>query len=79
MSIINYAPRSATATSLAETLVFKLPIAHFYDTLEQSPRLAIHFIKHLSKRFQGLDKELKKVLGENEYLQYRVSSISRHG
>lgn len=59
LALIDDAPRSANVVTTTQVTIYKILKSDFERCLEQSPRIAINLLKSLTKRFRGLNENIK--------------------
>jgi signal transduction histidine kinase len=63
MAVIEDQPRSATAVARKETILYFLPRAEILQLVEQCPGLALAFLREISHRLRGFNRQyLREVL-----------------
>ena len=73
MSVLDTAPRSASATAEVETTALFLPLAVFLRLLEQRPQLALSLLRELSGRMRALNQKYSEEILQAE----RLAAIGR--
>ncbi len=68
MALFDALPRSATVSTLESTQVIVFNQDNLYEQVNLYPELAVRLLKLLAHRMRRMDRQLKEVLGHQDYL-----------